>query len=263
MIFMVLLGSTGWAWQAPRLDRHWDPYLAHTPHVAVTATGFSVTPVTEWTYDAQGPVTPTYDAASYDFAALRNVWFVLEPQPGMSYAAHTFLLFEFADDHLLGVTIEARREDGEEYSAFNGAFNAYELSYIWGGARDLLTRRAVMLQHDVFIYPVAITEQQKRTLLVRLLARTADLETHPRFYNTFFSNCTNELAKATELKWDPSFILTGYSDEHLYKIGLIRAPSFALAHQRSDMTGFIRQLGANPPANFDAAVLAELRRRNS
>ncbi|MES1156573.1 MAG: DUF4105 domain-containing protein [Alphaproteobacteria bacterium] len=263
MIVIAVLGLSGWAWQAPRLDRNWDTYLARTPHVAVTQTGFSVTPVTEWTYEAAGPVTQTYDSAAYDFSTLRNVWFVLEPQPGMSYAAHTFLLFEFADDRLLGVTIEARREDGEEYSAVKGAFNAFELIYIWGGARDLLTRRAVMLHHDVFIYPIVITPEQKQTLLRRLLARTAELETTPRWYNTFFSNCTNELAKATDLKWHYSYILTGYSDEHLYDIKLIPGPSFAEAHRRSDMSDFIRQLNANPPANFDAAVLAELRKRNT
>src|SRR5262249_20007042 len=160
-------------------------YLARTPQVELGASRFTVTPVTEWTYDANGPVTQTYDTATYDYSTLRNVWFVLEPQPGMSYAAHTFLMFELADDHLLGVTIEARRERNEEYSAVDGAFNKYELAYLWGGARDLLTRRAVMLQHEVFIYPIVITEEQKHVLLSRLLQRTEDLETHPRFYNTF------------------------------------------------------------------------------
>ncbi|MES1197004.1 MAG: DUF4105 domain-containing protein [Pseudomonadota bacterium] len=262
MVAIALLGLTHWAWIPARLDRNWYPYLAHTPHVDMTTDAFTVTPVTEWTYDAAGPVTQTYDTAHYDIASLRQVWFVVEPQPGMAYAAHTFLLFEFTGDRLLGVTIEARREMGEEYSAIDGAFNGYELDYLWGGSRDLLTRRAVMLSHDVFIYPIRITEEQKRVLLTRLLRRTDDLETHPRFYNTFFSNCTNELAKATDLKWHYSYVLTGYSDEHLYDIGLIPAPSFAVAHARSDFGAFVRDLNAHPPANWDAAVLAELRRRN-
>ncbi|HVY84533.1 MAG TPA: DUF4105 domain-containing protein [Caulobacterales bacterium] len=262
LLAIALLGCTHWAWETPRLDRAWYPYLARTPHVDVARDSFAVRPVTEWTYDANGPLQEDYDAAHFDFSALKNVWFVVEPQPGMAYAAHTFLLFEFEGDHLLGVTIEARREEHEEYSAIDGAFNAYELDYLWGGARDLLTRRAVMLNHDVFIYPIRITDEQKRVLLSRLLRRTADLERHPRFYNTFFSNCTNELAKATELKWHPSYILTGYADEHLFEIGLIPGPDFAAAHARSDMSAYIRQLNAHPPVNFDAAVLAELRRRN-
>src|SRR6185295_15456963 len=98
--------------------------------------------VTDWSYNSSGPVTQNYHDASFDYAELRNVWFVLEPQPGSKLAAHTFLMFEFTNDRLLGVTIEARREENEDYSALRGAFNAYELAYIWGSARDLLTRRA-------------------------------------------------------------------------------------------------------------------------
>ncbi|HVZ99572.1 MAG TPA: DUF4105 domain-containing protein [Caulobacterales bacterium] len=263
LLAISLLGCSHWAWSPPRADRQWYPYLARTPHVQMDAARFSVSPVTQWTYDAAGPVTQTYADAHFAFSDLRNVWFVLEPQPGMTYAAHTFLLFEFGGDRLLGVTIEARREEHEEYSAIDGAFNAYELAYLWGGSRDLLTRRAVMLNHEVFIYPIRISEEQKRVLLTRLLQRTDDLERRPRFYNTLFSNCTNELAKATDLKWHYSYILTGYSDEHLFEIGLIPGPDFATAHARSDMSAFVRGLNAHPPADFDAAVLAELRRRNA
>jgi len=248
----------------PRNDRHWFPYLAHTTHVALGADHFNVTPVTDWSYNSSGPVTQTYHDASFDYAELRNVWFVLEPQPGSKLAAHTFLMFEFTNDRLLGVTIEARREENEDYSAIRGAFNAYELAYIWGSARDLLTRRAVMLDHEVFVYPLAITDQQKRDLLVHLLGRTHELETTPRWYNTFTSNCTNELAKATQLHWNAAYVLTGLSDDWLFAHHIIPGSSFEDAHRRSDVTSYVKTLnvsGANDDTSFDHALLGELRQR--
>ncbi|MBL8549149.1 MAG: DUF4105 domain-containing protein [Hyphomonadaceae bacterium] len=245
----------------PRNDRDWYPYLSHTTQVERAAESVTVRPVIDWSYAAEGPTEERLTEARFSVADLRNVWFVLEPQPGSQLTAHTFLLFELADDRLIGITIEARRERDEDYSAVRGAFNAYELAYMWASARDLLTRRAVFLQHETFIYPIMISDAQKRTLLTRLLARTEELETRPRFYNTLTSNCTNELAKATDLRWHSSFILTGTADDHLFRLGLIPGATFEEAHQRSDMTAFVKEMNFAPRETFDAALLAELRRR--
>jgi hypothetical protein len=257
------LGAAGCVTGPPRQDRDWYPYLARAPEVTVTEDRFDVAPVSDWSYASEGPTSETYIAAGYPIEELRNVWFMLEPQPGSQLAAHTLLLFEFEGDRMLGLTIEARREQGEEYSAFLGIFNKFELAYIWASARDLLTRRAVMLDHEVFVYPVAINDEQKRVLLRRLLDRTEALETRPRYYNTITSNCTNELAKAAGFHWAPAYILTGRSDEYLFRRGIIPGDSFAQAHARSDMTAFIQTLNQAPPEVFDRELLAELRRRNS
>lgn len=263
-IFAILvLGSAANMLSPPQMNRNWYPYLSHTPQVEITETGFTVSPVSDWSYDYGVETDTTYlDSASYNFDQLRRVWFMLEPQPGSQLAAHTLLLFEFEGDRLLGLTIEARREEGEDYSAFHGQFNAFELIYIWASARDLLVRRAVMLDHEVFVYPVDITEEQSRTLLRNLLDRSQSLSHTPRYYNTIVSNCTNELAKAAGFHWAPAYILTGRSDEYLYRRGILPGASFEQAHQRSDMTTFIQALNQAPHEAFDRELLAELRRRN-
>ncbi|MGH6950146.1 MAG: DUF4105 domain-containing protein [Vitreimonas sp.] len=259
---ILVLGSAASFTGPPRADRDWYPYLARSVDVTVSEQSFAVSPVSDWSYAREGPTSEAYFDASYNFADLRQVWFMIEPQPGSQLAAHTLLLFEFEGDRLLGLTIEARRERNEDYSAVRGVFNAFELTYIWGTARDFLTRRAVMLDHEVFIYPVRIDDAQKRTLLTRLLERTEALETQPRYYNTITSNCTNELAKAAGFHWAPAYILTGRSDEYLFRRGIIPGDSFAHAHARSDITDFVQTLNAAPAQSFDRELLAELRRRN-
>lgn len=260
---ILALGSAASVTGPPRADRDWYPYLARGVDVTVSEQSFAVSPVSDWSYAREGPISEVYFEASYTLADLRQVWFMIEPQPGSQLAAHTLLLFEFDGDRLLGLTIEARRERNEDYSALRGVFNAFELAYVWGTARDFLTRRAVMIGHEVFIYPVAITDEQERTLLMRLLERTEALETRPRYYNTITSNCTNELAKAAGFQWAPAYILTGRSDEYLFRRGIIPGDSFAEAHARSDMTEFVRVLNEAPAASFDRDLLAELRRRNA
>lgn len=262
-VFCALaIAMAGCATLQPRADRDWYPYLARTSHAEILDDHVVVSPVSDWTYSAQGELTQNYGERSFNISDVQNVWFMLEPQPGSNLAAHTLLLFELPGDRLIGITIEARREQGEDYSAIRGAFNAFELAFLWAEARDLLTRRAVMLDHEVFVYPVAIDDAQKQTLLRNLLLRTDLLEEHPRFYNTLFSNCTNELAKAAGFHWAPAYILTGTSDEYLFDRGIIPGDSFEQAHQRSDMTAFIKAHNDLSAEAFDASVLTELRRRN-
>ena len=260
---ILLLGATAFADHPARLARNWYPYLSQTTHVALAGERFTLAPVTDWSYAASGPTSQTYTSATYNTSDVQAVWFVIEPDPSLSFAAHTFMLFEFPGDRLLGLTIEARREANEDYSALAGAFNQFELAYLWGAAHDLLTRRAVMLRHRVMIYPVNITHDQMQTMLRNVLARTRALEFTPRYYNTLFSNCTNELAKAAGFHWAPAFILTGESDEYLFDRHLLDAPSLAIARQRAEMEGFIIALNNAPKSAFDARLLAELRRRNA
>jgi hypothetical protein len=262
VLAVLILGAAAKISGPPQAERDWYPYLGRTAQVEVDQTQFAVSPVSDWSYDATGVVEERYVEAGFEIADLRNVWFVLEPQPGSQLAAHTLLLFEFSDDRLIGLTIEARREANEDYSALAGIWNAYELAYVWGSARDLLTRRAVMLDHQVFVYPVAIDAEQRDFLLRRVLARTDSLETRPRYYNTIFSNCTNELAKAAGFDWAPAFVLTGRSDEYLFERAIIPGDDFTATNQRADMTQFIKNANAIPSASFDIAVLAELRRRS-
>ena len=64
------------------------------------------------------------------------------------------------------------------------------------------------------------------------IKRTNDLKDNPRFYNTLFSNCTNELAKAVNdafpkaLPWNISWITTGRAAHWLIELGYIKPPNY-------------------------------------
>jgi hypothetical protein len=187
---------------------------------------------------------------------------MVEPQPGGEYAAHTLILFEFGGERMVGLTVEARLEQGETYDAVAGVFNRYELSYIWATARELLTRRVTFLDKDVYVYPLQLNEIQKRNFLRLLLEGTRDVATQARFYNTITSNCTNELAKVAGLGWHYSWVLTGYSPQRLYELNLIPGEAFESAKQSALLKAEIASWNDLPSRDFDQALLAELRRRH-
>jgi hypothetical protein len=245
-----------------RLDRKWVDNLAHMPKVELSQGSFALDHVADWSYTKDGPATRGAITFANTFDDLRNVWFVVEPQPGGDYAAHTLILFEFGGDRIVGLTVEARLEQGETYDAVAGALNRFELSYIWATARELLTRRVTFLDKDVYVYPLQLEAWQKPAFLRALLEGTLDVATHARFYNTITSNCTNELAKVAGLGWHYSWVLTGYSPQRLYELKLIPGETFEQAKQTALMKDQIASWNDLPSKEFDRALLAELRRRH-
>jgi hypothetical protein len=257
----MLAGALFVATRTPRGDRDWVEHLALTPAVQMRPDGFTVQPATDWTYSAAGPTRKDTVTFSARYADLRNVWFVLEPQPGGDYAAHTLVLFEFTGDRIIGLTVEARREADEGYDPVLGLFNKYELAYVWSTAKELLNRRAVFLEKDVYVYPLQLSAEQELRFLKAVLAKTQAVSEQPRFYNTLTSNCTNELAKAAGLDWHPSWVLTGYSPERLFELGLIPDDDLSAVRDKALLSESLRSWNGLTSQDFDAVLLKELRAR--
>ncbi|MEJ2539493.1 MAG: DUF4105 domain-containing protein [Gemmatimonadota bacterium] len=66
---------------------------------------------------------------------------------GREWIAHTFLVFEFDASHgdrrFIGLSMEARREIGEDYSIPRGMLRGFEAALVWATGEDLATRRVV------------------------------------------------------------------------------------------------------------------------
>jgi hypothetical protein len=117
------------------------------------------------------------------------------------------------------------------------------------------------LDKQVYVYPLALSDQQEGDFLKALIGQTVEVSARPRFYNTFTSNCTNELAKVAKLDWHYSWVLTGYSPQRLFELKMIPGATFDAARATALMSeeiGGWNDLGA---AEFDAALLGQLRKR--
>lgn len=162
-----------------------------------------------------------------DVDKIRRAWFVVEPFEGSKGAAHTYFVFDFEDSEPLVVSVEARRQKGQQFSAFQGIFNQFGLIYVWGSEKDITGRRVLLEENKIYMYPLTISLKSTKQLFMQMITVTKDLENNPRFYNSLTSNCTNELAKVANsirpgsIPWDISFWMPEYSPELLYKLGFI------------------------------------------
>ncbi|WP_375202302.1 Lnb N-terminal periplasmic domain-containing protein [Hyphococcus sp.] len=215
--------------KTPRHDRDWVVGLSRMPVFEPMADGHWRLQNLRAFEFSQHHAAKDWRDTKLNPADLEEIWFFVEPFPAFKGAAHTFISFVFGGDtdQTIAISVEARKERGEVYSGFNGLFNKFELIYLWSTEKDVLTRIAVGLGHDLYAYKLDVTTEQGREILMHFIERTNELEDHPRFYNTFTSNCTNELVKSINgafpgaLPWHYSHVLTGYSARRLHHLGFL------------------------------------------
>ncbi|KKR50201.1 MAG: hypothetical protein UU81_C0013G0025 [Microgenomates group bacterium GW2011_GWC1_41_8] len=181
----------------------------------------------DWEYTDEFQTSVRYFDETYNMKNLRRVWFVLEPFSKWQAVAHTYFVFDFQYQEPIAFSIEARREVNEAYSGGAGLVGGYELYYSWGTERDFTGKRAYRDNATLYMYPLKLSGSRMINLFKTLAEETNTLADHPRFYNTLFDNCTNELAKIVRkanpaaLPWYSLYVLPGYADYFLYDHGYI------------------------------------------
>jgi hypothetical protein len=217
-----------WRYDTPSHTRDWVDYLAFQALATTTTEDSSIvtlSKVRDWTYDENDIIVERNWISDYTFNTndVVGVWFMVDRFGEVPVVGHSYITFEFAGGEALSFSIEARREWGEDYSMFQGMLNRYELAYTWSTERDMITRRVLKDNADLFMYKLTLTPEQAKTLLIATLAETNKIATQPQFYNTLTANCTNLLAKivnnntSTKLPYHISWNLPGLSDEYLMK----------------------------------------------
>ncbi len=219
--------------QKPRTDRNWRYNLTEVARIHETALDqYQFNNVRAFEYDLSDVFTrQEWIDLQVDASDLTEVWFFLEPFPGSDKVGHTFLSFVFENEtgerEALSISVEARKEEGEEYTAINALFRRFELLYVWSTEKDILTRIGIHRDHELFAYKLNLTDDQARAIFEHFIKRTNELADKPRFYNTIHSNCTNELAKAVNtaypgaLKVRAPWIMTGRAPRWLHDMGYV------------------------------------------
>jgi hypothetical protein len=252
----------------PRAERNWEPEFANLTTFEDLGGGrWRLDNLRHWTWTQSGPKDKIWGGRIVDENAVTALWYYVQPFGGWDGIAHTFLVFELRDEggeaaDYIGVSVEARRQTGQVYSALSGLFRTYELTYLWASEKDLLTRRAVYSPEELYGYRLNVPPQTARAALRHFIARTNDLAARPRFYNTLFSNCTNELAETVNsggedfIPYHYSFVLTGFADRYLHRLGYLGEPDndFAAIRRAGHLNAIVRANAGAGEKAFSQAI---------
>jgi len=229
VIGLIILGIPFLIWFSirPSNNRDWYSNQAVLARAEIDGDSVTIRDLRNFRYVGKEDFTPGYDERTYSLQKLESLWFILSPFSEWNGPAHTMLSFGFEDEFIV-VSIEARKEADEKYSALKGALRQYELMYVIGDERDLIQQRTEKFGDDVFLYPVRISEENIRALFLEMMHEANSLYENPRFYHTLFNTCTNGISRHVNaitgkrtIPFSYKILLPAFTDTLLYDLGFI------------------------------------------
>jgi len=232
----ALLGAValviGVSLRSPSLTRDWDEDVRVLAAVERSEGGTVLLKnIRDWSYTRDSVVAKPYLHASFDPERIVDLWMYEQELDGTGLIAHTFLVFEFDESHgsnrYLGLSVETRRESGEQYSLIGGMLRSFEVTHIWATENDLVTRRVDYLDYPLTRHRLRIPARARSRIFRKFAEETAELADKPRWYSTTTNNCTSSLiryvneSEANAIPLHYSYVLTGTVDEYLGKLGYL------------------------------------------
>lgn len=223
VFFSILLV---WISIKPSNDRNWSKDQQILPYSTREGDIVNIYNIRNFTYYNTSLYYPSYYNSTYNLSQLNSLWYIVEPFSEWQGSAHTFLSFGFNDDYL-AVSVEIRKEVGEQFSAIKGLFKRYEIMYVLGDEKDLVKLRSNYRNDSVYIYPVNTTRENVQLIFIDVLNRVNELYSYPEFYNTFSNTCTTNIAehanniKPGRIPFNFAILAPGYSDKVAYELGII------------------------------------------
>ncbi len=211
----------------PSNNRNWTLDQKILPQVEIKDNLVTINNIRNFKYKSVDEYTPDYYNKTFDLEKIKSVDFILEPFSDFAGAAHTFLSFGFENDEYVSISIEIRKEIGEEFSALKGLFNKYEIMYVVADERDAVKLRSNYRKDKVYIYPVKTTKEKKQALFLDMLNEINKLKNNPKFYNTLTSTCTTNIMKhvntitPNRIPMSYKVLMPGYADELAFDLDLI------------------------------------------
>jgi len=249
----------------PSNHRDWSPNQAVLPTADFDGHLVHVHNVRNTEYRTAEDYTVQHYDKTYDLDELDSADFIMVPLPDVPGGAHTFLSFGFANQDHVAISIEIRRQKGEEFSALRSLAQPYEIMYVVGDERDLIRLRTIYWMEDVYIYRLRMPKSDTRALLVDMLKRANHLSKKPEYYNLANNNCTTNIARHINnvspgrIPYSYQILFPAYSDRLAYDLNLIehdgtfeqtraQARVNEVAYIHRDSPNFSAQIRSHAPA---------------
>lgn len=226
LVLFVMVITAWWLLIPPSNSRNWQPDVVLLPYAEIKDNLITVYNVRNVDYRTETAYSVYHYDRTYDLTTLQSVDLFLVYW-GSPNIAHPMMSFGFKDGSFLCISIETRKELGEEYSAVKGFFKQFELTYVVADERDVVRLRTnYRTGEDVYLYRFNVSMTYARKVLLDYLREVNSLKGHPQWYRAILTNCTTSILRHTkpynpDAQFDWRLIINGYLDEMLYERGMI------------------------------------------
>jgi hypothetical protein len=206
-------------------DRDWETEVAQLPYATINGDIITIHNIRNFEYRTESDFDPRWETRTYDLSKLDSADIIAVYWAGKAIA-HVMVSFGFEGKDYLAVSIETRKEKGENYSTLAGFFRQYELYYVVADERDVVRLRTTYRQpqEDVYIYRVKGSLRNLRRVFLDYIKSLNDLHERPSYYNTLTTNCTTSILFHTRMNPESppmswKVLLSGYVPDYLYELG--------------------------------------------
>ena len=254
---LVAAVSVWWLLLEPSNDRAWQPDVARLASAEIDGDRVTLRNVRNFDYRSETDFTPRWEERSYDLSQLTGVDIYLCTW-GSPWIAHTIMSWEFADGEHLAVSIETRKENGEDYSAVLGFFRQFEIYYVVADERDVVRVRTNFRGDECRLYRLKSGPEAARAVLLDYLEEINRLAKAPSWYNAATHNCTTTIRHHVQnvgdgSPWDWRILLNGRLDEMGWERGTIdNSLPFEQLREVSEINPRAKQAGDAP--NFSELI---------
>ncbi|HLO05940.1 MAG TPA: DUF4105 domain-containing protein [Terriglobales bacterium] len=244
-----------WLTLKPSNDRAWQPDVAQTAWAEIDGDHVTIHNVRNCDYRTEGDYTPHWETRSYDLSQIRGMDIFLTYW-GSPWIAHPIVSFQFGDNDYIAMSIETRKEVGEQYSAIRGFFRYYELIYTVSDERDVVRLRTNYRKgEETYLFHTRATPEHARATLLNYLKKINRIRNRPEWYNALTNNCTTNIATlAGEPQLDWRVLLNGRADQMLFERGDLATGNlpFAQLKQQAHINAAAR--AANDAPDFSRRI---------
>ncbi|MBO9699976.1 MAG: DUF4105 domain-containing protein [Sporocytophaga sp.] len=252
-----------WMTIKPTHKRNWRPEVSVMPRVTINGDSIHIKGYRHFDYRSYTDFTAHFEDRDYLLSHLTSVdFFISYWQVGP--VGHTFVSFNFDNALPLCISIETRPEVGEGFSPIASLFKQFELIYVVGDERDIVGVRTNHRHEEVYLYPIRISAENARTLLLIYLSRINELADKPEFYHLLSNSCTiNIIRYANKAGRTGGFnlyhFLNGFIDQYLYGRGFINTKMpFGELRKLSKINGVAQAGDAEHSPDFSKHIRANL-----
>ncbi len=174
---------------------NWQAPWARAPKFRQQGNELTIENLRDFRYRSEQDYDVRYRTETYDLSQLTGADFGECHWDGMEAICHTMLSFNFADGRHLVISAETRLPEGVEQNSIGGIYKLYGLLYVFGTEEDIFALRTNYRHEDLWLYPLRVTPEQARRLLLAYVELAEEAETQQLPYNTVTSNCSSGLVR--------------------------------------------------------------------
>ncbi len=191
LVFMLVVFGL----HRPLQDRAWGAPYSRLPKVSINEKQglITVDDIRDFVWQSSTKAEERWTKEEFDLNQLDRLDLVIEPFLNSNYFAHAMLSFGFGPSKRIVVSVEARRQIGEPFGLLPGLYRQFEMIYQINTERDAFTWRTTDPQSNLYVVPINAELEFMRKLFIDMMREAHSLESSPKFYHSFISNCTTAL----------------------------------------------------------------------